>query len=537
MESHNKTEQTEESVLNLDFGQIQFEDWEGSSIERHDRHNFEINLDYHVKESNTKNRYQLEMYTFIPNSFHINKSTYSKRDFFGDLVEYIRFKTPKIALSGVLNDQNKLSPLFQIRLYLSKIKNGEIDKKIINNVKYELRLLGCIVKSNIRDQMRFFSDKIDLILSESSNRSVNPNKISEILKNYLIDISRLQGVMVELYTEFQLSQISNDLRVALSYTDEYISYQIEAHLTKFLQLLKSFDESSPEIRENIIALIEYEQNHRKEMKSRLIVQDTEEKGSFNYWGSTLKKYIQSVLYLKIFPRDEQSHVLRGLYSVAAGLAMLISLVLGFIIVQQFTDYSWAYIILLVIGYIIKDRIKESSRNLSNKFVEKYLPDKTMDLEDPLKQIKIGRISEVMRYIKWKYIPPEILKIREASNKSPLEQEGKPEIVMKFTKNVRILTQRIQEYHERHGDINDIIRFNIHQFLRYLDDPVNIETFWDKEARIIKKISTSKVYHMNIIFKITDMSQKNISQKISYKKIRVILDQQGIQNIEEPLVNF
>ena len=110
----------------------------------------------------------------------------------------------------------------------------------------------------------------------------------------------------------------------------------------------------------------------------------------------------------------------------------------------------------------------------------------------------------------------------------IEREGKPESVLKYSKIIELQTVKISDNHRRHSNINDIIRFNVKNFLQYADDPISNEEFWDSKENKVITVPSAKVYHLNIIFKM-----KIPNQQIEYKKIRVILDQKGIKEIIEP----
>ena len=53
----------------------------GAKLERHDRYNFEVKINYGLDLGIPKNTYRLAIYFFIPKSLNIGKSTYSKDDF------------------------------------------------------------------------------------------------------------------------------------------------------------------------------------------------------------------------------------------------------------------------------------------------------------------------------------------------------------------------------------------------------------------------------------------------------------------------
>jgi len=493
-----------------------FDEWSQSSIERHDLYNFEAKLDYVVEKSFPKNVYELTSYVFIPKALQINKSTYSKDQFFADRSNYVRFRTAKMSLPGLLNKENDLSPFKMIINNLDKIKNGNYGTSIIEKVSYELRVMGCIVKSNLRDQIEFF-------ISNLSTFQQSPNDLKSFIL-YIDEIKNLQIQMQKLKLEFQIIQIPAELKETFSFVNEYISNQIEEYMT-FLLNKSDFNE---ETRQKLVSLIEYEQKHKKDENSKILFERDSDNKKVVYWKSILKKFVQGVLYLDLNQRDEKSKPLEFLYSVAAGLAMFFSVLIGFLIISQFQNQEWAYVVALVIVYMLKDRIKENTRTIFNSIIQKYYPDRSFEIFDKNNKMNIGSCKEIVDFIKFRDLPNEILQIREASHKTMIEREGKPETVIKYSKIIELKTLKISENHKRHSNINDIIRFNIKNFLQYADDPISNEVFWDSEENKVINIPCAKVYHLNIIFRM-----KLPNKLIKYNKIRIVLDQKGIKDVLEP----
>ena len=104
--------------------------------------------------------------------------------------------------------------------------------------------------------------------------------------------------------------------------------------------------------------------------------------------------------------------------------------------------------------------------------------------------------------------------------------------MRFVKNIQLFPEKIKEYHARHGDVTGIMRFNVRHLLQYADDPIQMEELWNPETETITTIPCDKYYHLNLIFKVQASTKQSLPNKIYYKRIRVILNQQGIQDVEE-----
>jgi len=67
------------------------------AINPHDRYQIEIKLDYELLDDN-KTNYRVYTYFFLPQSLGISENSYQKSDFYRDVQNYIRLKTPNLDL-------------------------------------------------------------------------------------------------------------------------------------------------------------------------------------------------------------------------------------------------------------------------------------------------------------------------------------------------------------------------------------------------------------------------------------------------------
>jgi len=503
----------------MDYGLI-----EESPIERHDLYNFESKIEYiYSKERETKKKpaYLIDTYFFIPKSLQINKETYSKEKFYSDLNNNIRFKTPKMSIDGILDKDNNFSPFNVISEKIKKIEYGNISGEPLRKIQRELKLLACIIKSSLRDQFSYFINYF-----EQFKESINSN---ESFRTYIKSIEKLQTKMAYLREKFAMAQIPFDIRETFRYSDEYISFQIEMWLTNALKTFeKEFD---VETQKSIIKGIHLEHSYRKSVDSRITLKEGSDNEEFTYMEGIMKKYLQSVLYLEKKKKDPKSSSLQMLYSIAAGLAMFLSLLLGFVLLLFFNVNDLPFLIGIVVIYMLKDRIKDMFRNSSQKAVGLFIPDARTDIIDVFFKEKIGVSKEKVVFLNWEKVPIEILKIRESSNISPIEKEGKPEVCILHKKKIKLYRQKIDKHHTRQKDISDVIRFNITDFLKYADDPVRTDLNWNEKKNQIELVPVSKVYHLNLVLKLTTFDKRKPSD-VYFKKYRVILDQKGIKNVME-----
>ncbi len=497
--------------------------WNKSSIERHDLYNFESKIDYTLEvNKNKKTSFLIATYLFIPSSLQINKDSYSKDQFFSDINNRIRFKTPQISIDEILEEKNQFSPITTIMKLMLDTNFEKIKSETITKIQRELCLLADLIKVSLRDQFNYFQ--------KNHNELKKQSDIPNLINSYLRSIKKLQRKLELMGTKFLIPQIPIVLREAFQIADEYISLQIEKWLTKFLKIFE--DKVYQEIKISIIELIEKEQEHRDILKSSLIISKNSTNETFSYQEGIMKKYVQSVLYLEKKKKDPKSQSLEIFYSIAAGVAMFFSLFFGFLILSLFPTYSIPFIIGTVVIYMLKDRIKDNIREVSQRAVGSLFPDQRIDIVDGFYKEKIGKSNEIVNFKKMDKIPPEILRIRRSSNISSIEERGKPEDIIVYQKKITLFNRKIKQFHTRRKDISDVIRFNIRSFLRYADDPIQYLSKWNVDKKKIENIPVSKVYHLNLVLKLTSFKGKKVN-KIHYKKFRVVIDQKGIKRVLEP----
>ena len=85
----------------------------------HDRYQFEskFNYDLHNDENGEKN-YEVDIYFFIPKNIGINSDTYSREDFYSDIVNYLRVSSAEAQDSEDLLPN--LEKYFAVRLTTRK---------------------------------------------------------------------------------------------------------------------------------------------------------------------------------------------------------------------------------------------------------------------------------------------------------------------------------------------------------------------------------------------------------------------------------
>ncbi len=238
----------------------------------------------------------------------------------------------------------------------------------------------------------------------------------------------------------------------------------------------------------------------------------------------LKKYIDSDLFLNV-PKKKDGKLAEQLYlSIAAGLAMMFATVVSFFFQQKFGNFTLSFFIVLVISYMIKDRIKELSRYyFAHRIGNKFYDNKAEIL---IKDEKIGTIREAMDFIPGKKLPQEVKRVRYTQRLMQVENRVRDEKILLYRMAVHVDREKLNGMttYETVG-INDIIRFNVDTFLKKMDNP-RVERQVMNDDGSVSEVMCDKLYYINIVL------QLSFDGTTTMRRFRVAVNRNGIDSIDE-----
>jgi hypothetical protein len=471
-------------------------DINSGEIRQRDKYQFELKSEFFPSEENKTNTFSQEFYIFIPNALQINPLNYSKKDFYQDLTNFIRYKTPVMSFQEILNPNNAESPL-------NRIANSSD----LNIVSFELKLLANIVRSSVRDE-------VARLLKNSLSFSSLSKEIEEFRRRFI-------GLKIQTASKIPKEKIGT----LFYYIDEFINDTIIYHLTSTLVHLK---EKKVKPDSELVNLLIQEENHKeKELGLPIIPPDSEEqKEHVLYRTSLLRKYVLDALLLNTSKMRLQRRLQPFVGAISAGIAMLFFFVLFVWQGQVFVINSLPFIFITVFLYILKDQIKEGLRNISYEFFHKWFFDWKTEIRSPKGDLVLGEMTESFSLLKDKDLPHEINSIRNRDFHAVLEEIRRSESVICYKKKLKMYPKGVS-HDLRRSELNTIFRFNIEKFLKRADDPKHPYICFDPKKQEIIRLDLPKVYHVNIIFKNTT----NYNQQTEWKNFRLVIDKDGIKRIE------
>lgn len=471
------------------------EELKSGEIQVRDRFQFELKSNFYPKSDSIDNHYTQEFYFFVPNALQINPETYSKDDFYSDLSNFIRLKTPEFTLEE-LSTGKRADNHFVI------LESGTLNSQ---DQEVELKLLGNIIRSSLRERVSFL-----LSLSEISEEQIE--RLCECLKGIRI---RFNALLTHL----------NQVGITAGYVDEFISNSFDFYLSGFLNELRKSDSKLTSKSDETLCRLILEESHRISLK-RAHRSSVEE---ILYRSSLLKKFVMDALLLPVNRSSVQERFGSVIAGFAAGIAMLAYLLLFIWQGSIFVINSIPFVAITVVAYILKDRLKDALKSLSYQRAFHWFSDYSTEVQSPDERYILGEMKESFTYIPLVQVSEEIKEMRMRDFHTVLETYKRPEQILYLKREVKMFS--LSEKNLRGcSALNILLRFHLQKFLEKADDPYHDYLSLDPTTYVLMETQLPKVYHLNIILK-NSFEDVEGRKKIEIKKFRIILDKNGIKQIE------
>ncbi|MBI9100717.1 MAG: hypothetical protein JEY91_19755 [Spirochaetaceae bacterium] len=331
----------------------------------------------------------------------------------------------------------------------------------------------------------------------------------------------------KLHTIFLDPHIHEDLRIALNWADESISIVTENGFIRLLdhcRLIPGFNE----ITLLLADFINEETDYRVSMdykyqynKMNPLCGET-----MAYRESILKKWSQSSMYMN----NENSHTPRRIShmiaGIAAGLAMGFALFIAIYAESYFPRNSTWWILIIVVSYIFKDRIKEILRNSFGNMLPRLTSDQQSNLFDPALRNKVGKSSGTINFVNLLSVPDAVKELRY-KRPNPFRKILPENDIIHYKRLIKFKSKALKKNHSRLEAITEIIRFQIEDWLKEMDDSQDF--LYRLENNVKCRIPGGRVYRVHLIVGLLDINFEREERLFHY---RIILNKSGIMRIEK-----
>jgi len=486
-----------------------------------------VKLDYSVDSTRKQSRYRVECYLFVPRSLGINRYSYPREHFYSDVQGYIRFKTPVISFRTLADADDPLSPLATIDASIDALRFEPRSAPVRRRLSHELRMFGCIARVQLRDRVAVLRKALRRLPHAVDPQAVAVKDIYTLAERLLADLTVLLGAWRQRRIEFVAGDLPPVVCETFAFTDEYLSQLFEQKITSLVAEISAQDQPLlAELRERLCDALLAERRYRKAVGYEGA--DDGDAELFIFRRSMLKKLVNSVLWLEILKQKDGRRLSDVGAAIAAGFAMAFALTITIVGSRWVLADTWAFVAAGTITYIFKDRIKDWLKGFFSSQTGRWLADYTTEIRDPVSGRDIGRCRESFSYLDPATTAPEVLARRHRDSTSPIEPEAKPEVVIKYEKEIRLSSAcLIERLHLADYEINDIMRFSMAQFLVRADDPIAVLPVYDPETDAVSRREFRKTYHLNLV-----MVMRCAGSPATMRRIRVIFDKHGIRRLEE-----
>jgi hypothetical protein len=469
-----------------------------SDLGIHDKKQFELELEYLIEGKKTT-RHNLDVFYVFPNNLDVNTRTFRSQQFYESLQNYIRIKVPEHSLVE-LNNSN--APIYDD----FKNVNTAINKNDTKRLIQALKLFACILESTIKShylKTTFNSPHlVDTFLNYMQNAMLNFRRSGESLKN----------------------GESKKINRVFKRVDEHNSITLEHYHFSLLETLKRenknlFDEMKPKI----LSLIKGEQAYRKNYFSDSVTGNKKQNEAFLSAKNSLKKYVQSVLFLNKEDTRQSRRLEQLAFAIAAGVAMVFATGMIVLLRVSTTHISYTTFSLFVLSYMFKDRIKDWVKNyfqkkLQNRFFD-YITTITTE-EDEI----VAKIKRNFKFINKSDLPKYTSTDKPLSWMPKLELSWGMHTIVYYQNQIEILNSALKNSYSTHKvtGIVEIFRFNIEPFAKKIDD--SNEEIFVLSKNDYKGMKTMRTYHFYLIV-------NESGEGISFSKLwKIEFNRAGVQSV-------
>jgi hypothetical protein len=217
-----------------------------------------------------------------------------------------------------------------------------------------------------------------------------------------------------------------------------------------------------------------------------------------------------------------------LFAIAAGLAMALATLVAIWAQDRFTQASLNFFLIVVVGYMVKDRVKEGLRRFFSKFASTHLYDRMAEIVEPVTKKSLGTLEERVDYGRTVKIPDEIAALRRMDDFITVSQGELSEAVIRYQKEIVLDAALLPRTERGVAGVTDIIRFNVERFLRDMDDPELALEYVDLEDFTVGRVKAAKSYQVDLAFRFT--TEESDQEKVSVQLVRLVLDRNGIKRM-------
>ena len=505
----------------------------------HDRNQLELKLAYVLESGQRRQRYKVETFLFLPRSLGLNAHNYSAAQFFAETAAFIRLKTPTVALSALARP-GQAEPYFtSVRDRVQGILAGEVQPD--GTTLRRLKVLGAIFRRAVRDEALLLVAEVDratkLPAGDVATQAARAGELAARLGGFLQDVEGALGRLRELGKICEHAVVPTSIRDVWRAVDELVALVAEEQLTALTDAVDSAlagtvaadGEAAGTLaaRRKALAMgAVAASRYRLQRGYPSLVRDGDDNEGFPYRSRILKRVASSALYLDSSHEDAGRLASDVVGMVAAALAMLFAVAVGLWAQKTWSVFSGAFVAVMVVSYMVKDRIKEWGKRYLGSRLRRFASDQVVRVRDAHTGRQVGVCRETFRMTVPARAPADILALRHQDHPATIAEQGRPEVVLCYAKDVHLMSRALHQQLPGIEGLTDVIRFNFGPLRQRMDDPD--EPFRHVRPDTLQVVTTPcrRVYHLNLVLRFTSMA--GARPETHTDRVRIVMDQHGIR---------
>ena len=471
-------------------------------IKVHDRHQFELKLEYQPADGDRECRYVVEAFVCIPGNLNVAPETVPREELYNDIHNYVRLKTPNLSWSELGGLPS--SPLVRLA-----------EARTDATFAYECKLLACVFRARLRD------------LGVEAE-GLGGSGLARLVASCTTTLDAVTSIVGQYRALGERADLGESARAAYRLADEYMSVSLEHMLRRVivavaragLPAAQAGDAAA--LRRTLLDVILREERYRQGLGLPSIIDPRSDNERFIYRTGLLKKYCSSALFLALRRAAARKRWQDLVYALAAGIAMTFFMAVAFW--GQARDQGLAGLFVIpIVAYMFREHLKEAARGLFARLLERGLYDRKMVIDDPAGGA-LGSLREKIAYVRRGEIPPDVaeLRRRDVDPIIRIAEEELRETIVHYRKEI-VLARRRREG----GALTDIVRFHVQRFLHEMDEPDGEIEYVDAETHELERVRAAKTYRVDVVFRF----HARVGQAPQTTLMRLVLDRNGIKRIE------
>ena len=471
---------------------------------RHDRTHLEVTLRYPLSDGGFAADRTWEAFYFLPESFRLDATTYSKRELFADFRSYVRFTIPWIELESVPEEARELARRFT---------SGSPDE-----VVRELKLFGSRVRRAITEESQAIID------------AATPGGGSRVAARVGAFVKAGSEVLAAIREVLEpLEQADPEVAKTAAWVDEYLSRVLEMALIDLANVVEAGDGPEGVVRAATAAAVD-EARYRRSRNAGPVssadgsIHDLEQ---IERRQHALKRFTSSVLWLDLQIRDGYSVALHLFHALAAGIAMAFAVVLAVLFGQpNVPGRLGVWVAVVIVAYMGKDRLKAILQTVFDSVIATHLPDRRWTVSEPGTSSVLADVAERAGFVDRDAVPDEVDAIRRVGFRGRLQELGGPESILRHVKTAHLRADAMHTTAPDFVSLTDVMRVDISRWLAHTDDAKRTVTLADPEAGELFESKLPRAYDITVVYRLAAED----AQEAEWQVARIVVSRNGIRRV-------